>query len=115
MDVSRKGENLWSEWTGVGVSARTYSCVLYYTVGHVDIDHEVVRRALASAIQRDGVVDGLGRAYGSINDGSVLQGWAGELDSSYELYMCDQSGETEYGEEVDEVLPVTWVEVSTLA
>jgi len=116
MDISRKGESLWSEWTGVGGSAKlTYACVLYYTVGHIDLENEVVRRALASAIQRDGVADGLGQAYRAINDWTMLQGWAGEVDGSYELFACDQSGETEYGEAVDEVQPITWVEVSTLA
>lgn len=115
MDISRKGESLWSEWTGVGAPTKTYACVLYYTVGHIDLEHEVVRRALASAIQRDGVADGLGHAYKAINDWSMLQGWAGEVDSSYELFVCDQSGETSYGEVVDEVFPITWVEVSTLA
>jgi len=115
MDINRKGESLWSEWTGAELPIKTYGSVLYYTIGHVDLENETVRRALASAIQRDGVADGLGHAYKAINDWSIFQAWAGEIDESYELFICDESGETEYGDLVDEALPITWVEVSTIA
>lgn len=114
MDISRKGESLWSEWTGEGYTRRVYHSVVYYTVGHVSIDHEVVLRALASAVQRDGIADGLGQAYKQIHENTQSFGWAGEIDGSYEISVCADNGETEYGDIVDEVLPITWVEVYSI-
>lgn len=113
MDLNRKGENLWSEWVGLGYSKKMYGSVVFYTVGHVDIEHEIVRRGLASAIQRDGIFDTLGQAYKAINDWTSAQGWAGEVDEDPELSICSSEGETRNGDYVDNVFNITWVEVST--
>jgi hypothetical protein len=109
---SRKGECLWQEWTGEGYEPDDpdYS-VIFFTIDHVDVEHEVVRRALASALQREGVADSLGDGYRSIDTATVSCGYAGEVEGSRELHVCDEEGETSYGDLVDSVTEVTWVEV----
>lgn len=114
MRDSRKGECLWYEWTGEGFDSSGSDTVVFYTEGHVDVEHDVVRRALASSLQRDGVAVSLGQGYGAIDNGDVSQGYAGEVDGSRELYVCDENGETEYGDSVDSLNPITWVEVSVV-
>lgn len=111
MRDSRAGECLWQEWTGNGQEPTTASSVLFFTFDHVDLDHEVVRRALASALQRDGVSQSLGLGYAAIQAGTVTLGYAGTVDGDRDLTACDERGETYYGDQVDKPLPVTWVEV----
>lgn len=114
VEITRKGENLWNEWIGEGYSPMVFHSVVYYTVGHVSIENDVVHRGLASAVQRDGLADGLGQAYKQIHEATQNYGWAGEIDGSYDLTVCDKNGETIYGDVVDEVLPITWVEVYSI-
>lgn len=114
MRDSRKGECLWQEWTGEGYEPSLQgSSVVFFTNEHVDVEHDVVRRALASALQREGVADSLGDGYRLIEEGAVLCGNAGEVDGSHELHVCDEDGETLYGDYVDNLIEVTWVEVKT--
>jgi hypothetical protein len=113
MRDSRAGETLWREWTGEGYDPINPSSVVFYTDEHVDVEHEVVRRALASALQRDGSVVSLGEGFGAIDNGSITQGYAGTVDGSTELYYCNEDGETEHGDYVDDLAQVTWVEVLT--
>lgn len=108
---SRAGETLWREWTGEGFEPASQTSVVFYTDEHVDVEHEVVRRALASALQRDGSAVSLGEGFGAIDNGVTTQGYAGTVDGSTELYYCDEDGETEHGDLVDDLTPVTWVEV----
>ena len=103
----RTGECLWSEWTGFGMSARQGS--VFYTLEHVDVDNEVVRRALASALQRDGSAVSLGDGFRAIESARVVCGYAGSVDGEIDLSVCDELGMTREGDEVDEVLPITWV------
>lgn len=112
MQISRKGESLWFEWIGEGFTLTSPLSVLYYTIEHVDIDHEVVRRALASAVQRDGLVDSLGQAYAILEEAHGTHGYAGELDGEMDLAVCRENGETYYGDIIEEPLPITWVEVA---
>lgn len=111
MRDSRAGECLWREWTGEGFEPSLSSSLVFYTDEHVDVEHEVVRRALASALQRDGSATSLGEGFRAIDDGVTTQGYAGTVDGSTEMYYCNDEGETEHGDYVDDLTPVTWVEV----
>lgn len=108
---SRIGESLWCEWTGSGYEPQKPHSVIFYTFDHIDLDNEIIRKALASTLQRDGVADGLSDAFKLISDGHVVYGWAGNLEEELDYYLCDEVGETWYGDIVENVEPVTWVEV----
>lgn len=111
MKDSRIGECLWSIWEGEGYESGFADSVTYYTQDHVDIDQEVVRKALASSIQRDGLAYSLYEAFQLIESGVVLLGWAGkEPEALYET-SCDQFGESSSGTTLDDVVEVTFVEV----
>ena len=112
MDYGRKGESLWSEWAGTGYQPQGIDTVIYVTEAHVDISNEVVLRALASAVQRDGIADTLADAFKVIKPFSALLGYSGEVDG-LELSVCDETGETYYGDVVADIIPTTWVEVET--
>lgn len=112
MRDSRAGECLWQEWTGDGLTPQTASSVIFFTFEHVDVEHDVVRRALASALQRDGIAVSLGRGYAAVEEATISTGHAGHVDGARELTLCDEHGETYHGEQVDNTLPITWVEVS---
>jgi hypothetical protein len=113
MKDSRKGEALWSEWEGY---AYHYSFgdsgVVFYTEEHVDVEHEVVRRALASCLQRDGIVSSLGQAFKLIEDGKIQQSYAGPVDGDIYWTVCDDEGYTTEGTEVDVIHEITLVEVA---
>jgi hypothetical protein len=108
---SRIGECLWREWTGEGYESSRDNTIIFYTDDHVDVEHDVVRRALASALQRDGSAVTLGQGYGAIEGATISQGYVGEVDGSREYYVCDEVGETLHGDSVDNLTAVTWVEV----
>jgi hypothetical protein len=40
----------------------------------------------------------------------VTHGFAGIVDSDVDFAVCDELGETREGDEVDEVLEITWVD-----
>ena len=105
----RTGECLWSEWAGDGFSSESFDLV-FFTQGHVDIEHEIVSRALASALQRDGSADTLGDGFRLAEKGRVTHGFAGIVDGDIDYTVCNELGETREGDEVDEVLEVTWVD-----
>lgn len=106
----RHGEHLWFEWAGDGYFSNGSSELVYCTIGHVDMDNEVVRRALASVLQRDGIVDSLGDGFKYIENKSAQAGWAGMLPDENEYSYCDESGETEYGDFVEKIEQFTWIE-----
>jgi hypothetical protein len=110
MDYGRKGESLWSEWSGVGYQSQLPSTIIYVTEAHVDISNDVVLRALASAVQRDGVADSLGDAFRIIKPFSTVVGYSGDVNG-VEVSVCDENGETYYGDTVETIIPTTWVEV----
>lgn len=112
MKDSRIGETLWSEWQGEGHRPEGSSLLTFFTETHVDIDHDLIKRALASAIQREGVVDSLGEAYRSVENSKVHHLVAGKLDESDELHICDLSGETFYGDVVDSIIEITLVDLN---
>ena len=111
MKDSRAGESLWSLWEGEGYNSELGSPIVYYTEGHVDVDHEVVRKALASSIQRDGIVYSLFEAYTLIDSGASSQAWAGSFTGEMYQEVCDEDGLTSHGSPVDSLVPVTFVEV----
>lgn len=114
MKDSRIGESLWSIWEGYGYSEALANSIVYVTETHLDLDHEVVRKALASSIQRDGIVYSLSQAFQAIDAGAVCHGWIGLYsDEMYET-VCDESGLTEEGVQLEAVIPVTFVEVPDL-
>lgn len=111
MKDSRIGESLWLEWTGDdGGQFRSAETVLY-TEDHVDLDNEIVRRALASALQRDGFAISLGEGYKYIDSAIQSFGYAGYVDESLDLVECSEYGETRDGDIVDSIMKITWVEI----
>lgn len=113
MKDSRKGESLWSEWDGMDFEPKLeVGEVTYFTYDHVDLDIEVVKRALASTLQRDGLVSSLGQAFNVLDTSSALShGYSGFVDDDIVAIACDADGFTYSGSSVAEVIPTTWVEV----
>jgi len=114
MKDNRSGDFLWDQWQGEGYEGVHGYDLIYFTEGHIDIDHELVKRALASALQRDGVADSLRDGFFLIESSSGEWGWAGIIEDEFEFTACSEEGETAYGEFVQTVLPITWVEFSFL-
>jgi hypothetical protein len=112
MRNDRAGESLWLEWDGEGYPLEDPDATILYTLDHVDVHDEVPRRALASALQRYGIVDGLGGGYKAAERAVGTQGYAGTIDGERALTACDEDGSTFYGDELEDYYPVTWVEVS---
>ena len=110
MKDSRIGQSLWQEWYGFGYDAENPDSLIFYTVDHVSLDEDIVLRALASCLQRDGVADSLGDGFKLATNGLVTTGYAGFLDDGLELNVCDVDGFTSYGDSVDETQEITWVE-----
>lgn len=106
----RPGEELWFQWSGSDYFSGTNSELVYCTIGHVDMENEVVRRALASVLQRDGIVDSLGDGFTFIYEKETHAGWAGILPDENEYTYCDENGETEYGDIIESPLEFTWIE-----
>lgn len=112
MKNDRPGEHLWEEWIGEYYDPTTDTEIIYYTSGHVDVSHDIVKRALASALQRDGVAYSLADGYHKADVSLVLYGYSGQIEDEEEiLHFCDEEGSTKYGEVVFEPLPTTWVEI----
>lgn len=106
----RHGEHLWFQWSGEGYYSDSDSDLIYCTIGHVDMDNEVVQRALASVLQRDGIVDSLGDGFKFLEDRPIQAGWAGFLPGEKDYIYCDESGETEYGDIAENPEEFTWIE-----
>lgn len=107
----RTGECLWSEWTGTGFASDSSEPV-FFTYGHINIENEIVSRALASALQRDGSATTLGDGFQFISRATPIYGYVGAVDADIDFSVCDERGETREGDRVDEVLEVTWVSFS---
>jgi hypothetical protein len=107
----RVGESLWQQWHGDGYEPKTDSEIIYFTEGHVDMDNELVRRGLASSLQRDGVADSLSDGFKLIESSSTDIGWAGVIIDEKEYWACDENGETEYGDSVENTILITWIEI----
>ena len=103
MRDKRVGESLWEPWDG------TQGGNSYITLAHVDCENEIVRRALASSMQRDGVVESLGGGFSALEEARFVACWVGTVDGDREYILCDESGETEDGHSVDLPLEATVV------
>ena len=115
MKDSRKGEALWFEWDGDGyINVYHSDAIVFYTEEHVDVEHEVVRRALASTIQRDGIVDSLSEAFGLLLSSHTSLVFSGKISGETYPVICSKDGTTEDGESVDEIVPITVVEIAKL-
>lgn len=108
MKDSRIGESLWFFWdedpSGEGL--------LFYTEGHVDLEHEVVRKALASTLQREGIALSLGQGFQMIDVSEITLGYSGVDPVRDEIFPCEESGDIGNGYIVELVTPATWVKVS---
>lgn len=111
MKDGRQGESLWSEWSGEDYSLFQTGTLVFFTLDHVDLEIDIVKRSLASALQREGVCDSLGDGYRAVETAEVTHGHVGYVEDEDELHVCDEDGETYYGDAVDEVLEATWVAV----
>lgn len=112
MKEHRTGQLLWSEWSGYDYEPQNAAAIVYSTIDHVSLETDVVIRGLASLLQRDGVVDSLGRGYSAAEKSKAIYGYAGTVDLSRDMYVCNVVGETRNGDRVDTVCAVTWVEVA---
>jgi hypothetical protein len=112
MKDSRIGESLWFLWD---LEESRDGSLLFYTEDHVDIEHEVVRKALASTLQREGIAYSLGDSFKLIDRSEVTRGYSGVSPLGEESgWPCDENGETQDGYVLDHVAPTTWVKVSAL-
>jgi len=113
MKDTRIGESLWSIWDGEDLpTSLSEPEVIYYTHDHVDIDNEVVKRALASSIQRDGISSSLGQSFRMIEQAVVTLGASTTFPGEYTPTFCYEDGETPAGEVAeDQIFPTTYVEV----
>lgn len=110
MKDNRQGDQLWLEWEGNNLDSATD--IQYYTVEHVSLDEEVVRRALASTLQRDGLADSLADGFKLLDGVWMTHEWAGQVEDEIDITICDKDGETNYGEIVDLCFPITVIHIS---
>lgn len=112
MKDSRPGESLWDEWLGSGYLnfSENSDTFVFYTKDHVSMENDLVRRALASAIQRDGITDSLSESFKILEGSKVTLGWAGNNEFDLELMSCDELGCTDLGDSLTEISTITWVE-----
>lgn len=112
MKDSRIGESLWFLWD---IEESNDGSLLFYTEDHVDIEHEIVRKALASTLQREGIAYSLGQAFGLIEKSEVVHGHSGLSPLGDQPgWPCNETGETKDGYVLDFVVPTTWVKVYNL-
>lgn len=111
MRDSRRGETLWFEWTGELYVRERKKSVVFFTWDHVDLEHDVIKRALASVLQREGIVNTLGEGYRTVESSKTHWRYAGMTDDSEDLVICNDEGETFLGDHVPTWAPVTIVEV----
>jgi hypothetical protein len=98
-----------------GISPKTPSPIFrFFTEGHIDTSNEIVQRALASAIQRDGSVDSLAQAFRLIETCKGLFTYAGYVEGDTEYTACDENGMTSHEDRVDEIIPITVVDINVI-
>lgn len=110
MKNDRVGDWLWEEWDGEGYELS--SDLSYCTFDNIDISNPLVARALASCLQRDGVADSLSDGFRMLESGRVVHGYVGILDGESEYVVCDETGETQFGDLVEKISEITWVELN---
>jgi len=108
MKDSRIGESLWMEWTGDGLDGDELN---FYTESHVDLENDLVRRALASSLQRDGIAVSLGEGYKYAESADPVFAHAGYIDGDRDMTICDEYGTTESGDFTNDVREITLVKI----
>lgn len=111
MRKTQTGESLWIEWDGTEIPGLDLDHTIFFTYGSVDLENEIVARALAVAIQRTGEAESLAEAFRLVERATSLQGHAGYLEDDREISACSEDGETEDGDLVPQPEAVTWVEI----
>ncbi len=111
MKDKRPGEHLWMEWDGSGYFPSKIEPIVYYTFESVDTTNEIVRRALASALQRDGVAFSLGNAFNILENSVVEYSHCGLLEGEHLYIVCSPDGETPYGDFVEKPFEITLIEI----
>jgi len=111
----RVGESLWMTWDGDEYEPHSTNSYIYYTEGHVNLEEEVVKTSLASAIQRDGISYSLGESFKMLDASSSIQVYVGYIDGDYQPTVCTGEGLSVSTEvELEEIVQATIVEVSEL-
>lgn len=114
MKNDRPGDWLWEQWDGEGYDSEIdpNKTAVYVTYDDVDVQGDLVKRALASCIQRDGVSDSLADGFRMVDTARVFQGYVGYVDGERFSYVTDEFGVTRDGGSTDTVFQATWVEIS---
>lgn len=115
MKDNRLGDWLWEEWDGLEAeSVGLTESLIYCTYDWVDLSNEVVKRALASCLQRDGVVDSLSDGFRLVEHGKVFKGYAGYTENEDRSFtLCSEDGITDLGDFVDTIIFLTLVELQS--
>lgn len=100
------------EWDGNDYSPELDDPIIYYTIGNIDPNHEVIKRALASAIQRDGIAVSLGEANKLIDSGHCVHGHGVHAGGAYEFSFYEDEYISYPGVETDSPADLTFVEIS---
>jgi hypothetical protein len=108
----RPGEWLWEEWIGEGYESDYEDTIVYVTYDEVDVTHELVRRALASCLQRDGVSDSLSDSFRMLETSKTTRGYVGFIEGEKYPVVTDEFGETFDGDDTDYLSQATWVEIA---
>jgi hypothetical protein len=109
MKNDRIGDWLWEEWDGEDLN--TESDLVYFTYEWVDLDNEIVKRALSSCLQRDGVAESLSDGFKMAEGSLVTTTYAGHVGGSKLLTVCNEDGETVFGDLVDKNTKITLIEI----
>lgn len=88
----RIGESLWFTWEGNEYEPNSTSSYIYYTNGHIDLNEDVVRGALASLLQRDGISYSLGQGFSLVERAVINYLQAGFEDGEYHPTISDSDG-----------------------
>lgn len=113
MNDSRPGEALWFPWDGEEYEQQLLDPYIYQTEGHVDLENEVVRKALASTLQRDGIAFSLGAAYGLVDQSVHTFAYGGAVDGDHVRTVVNyETGLSIYSQEpTEDIVELTIVEL----
>lgn len=113
MNDSRPGEALWFPWDGEEYEQQLLDPYIYQTEGHVDLENEVVRKALASTLQRDGIAFSLGAAYGLVDQSVHTLTYGGAVDGDHVRTVVNyETGLSIYSQEpTEDIIELTIVEL----
>jgi hypothetical protein len=110
---SRPGDSFWYPWDGQEYEQQLLNPYIYQTEGHVDLENETVRKALASAIQRDGISYSIGAAYGLVDQSVHTLTYGGAIGGDHVRAIVDyETGLSIYSQEpTEDIVELTIVEL----